>query len=90
MLLSRCETRTLRHGPTLEHAVEFEAQIEVQRASGMLLYYIATLCRRDAPSLLDSTARLCGLVEVALLSVGTKAVYGRDTNSLLSPAEFRR
>src|SRR5579884_1316279 len=40
-LLAGIETWTARHRPALHHTVEFEPQIVVQPARGMLLYHIA-------------------------------------------------
>src|SRR5215471_17673917 len=71
-LLRRIHARPLRHGPTLEHAVELQSKVVVQPGRVMLLDH-----EREPPvggwrGLFFAT-RLGSAAEISLLSVGHQA-----------------
>src|SRR5207342_2846563 len=65
----RVVARSLRHGPALHHAVQFETKIEVERTRGVLLHDETKPSFLGACRALASARWLGGFREVTLASV---------------------
>src|SRR5882724_7155530 len=85
-LVLRIERRPARHCPRFEDAVELEAEIVMQPRCVMLLDHEPPLSRRRH---LDVAGWLSGLLEIAFLSIGGKAVERHDRSCDSRATVFR-